>query len=34
MRLIVLYNFERYYIAKKAHHELNLVFDPNEAQRA
>ena len=34
MRLIVLYNFERYYIAKKAHHDLDLVFDPNEAQRA
>ena len=34
MRLIVLYNFERYYLVKKAHHDLNLVFDPNEAQRA
>lgn len=31
VRLVVLYNFERYYVAKKAHHDLNLVFDPNEA---
>ena len=33
MRLIVLYNIERYYVTKKAYYVPNLVFDTNEAQR-
>ena len=31
VRLIVLYKFERYYIAKKVQYVLDLVFNTNEA---
>jgi len=31
VRLIVLYNFERYHVMRRVYHDLNLVFDPNKA---
>ena len=34
VRLIVLYNNERYDVAKKVHYVLDLVLNTNEAQRA
>ena len=33
MRLVALYNFERYYSANKVNYVHDLVFNTNEAQR-